>query len=245
MKANAWNNRNKIELRQCSSCGFVYSIVSEFKYTEFCSGVYAAKTKDEILSLAYQQNIDKLVSDIIHKSKINYGGRMLDFGCGIGLTALCFQEHGFETFGVEQSNPFLQKHKELNIKSSNSLKEFNDEKGTFDIIVLKDVLEHIDFPVETLRSLISYLKPNGYFYIRVPNVYHYPFHWSIDTKGHINHFTPNILYKLMLSNNMEKVDFINVYDIKTKAGKIYHAVFWNLRNIFSMYHQISILYRKA
>jgi len=246
MRKNARNNRDKVELRKCKNCGFVYSIVSRFRYEGFGNNIDVIfKTREELLEIAYNQNVNKLVSEIIKKSGLKDGSKVLDFGCGIGLISLCFQEHGFQTFGIEKSNPFLQKHKDLNIKSASKLEEFKYEKGNFDIIILKDVLEHVDFPVETLKLLVSYLKPNGYFYIRIPNVYYYPFHWSIDTEAHINHFTTKILDKLFLENKMKKNSFINVYDIKTKVGKIYHAVFWNLRYILPMYHQISVLYKQA
>jgi hypothetical protein len=98
---------------------------------------------------------------------------------------------------------------------------------------------------EHLQKVTSYVKPSGYFYIRVPNVFHYPFHWSIDTKSHVNHFSPKKLTSLLEKNNMKKVDFIGVYDISTKVGKIYNSVFWKMKHFLPMYHQISFLCQKA
>src|SRR5574344_320502 len=218
MKSDARNNRDGVSLKKCKICSFVYSSVSKYKYEDLDNG-FVSKTKEELLFIAEGQRIDKLVQDIVKKSGLKNGTKVLDFGCGVGFMSLFFQKYGFNTFGIEKSIPFLEKHKELNIQSFEDLKKSNFEKNMFDLIILKDVLEHLDNPTEMLEELISYLKPNGFFYIRVPNLYHYPFHWSIDTEGHINHFTPKTLNKLFVLNNMKKFSFVNVYDIKSIFGK--------------------------
>lgn len=241
MASTKWNNRDGIELRKCKKCKFVYSKSSDFDYEIFAR--YADKNNEELNSIINQQGLNLLINEIVDKSKIK-SGKVLDFGCGVGLSLLYFQQKGFSTFGIEDSKVFLEKHKQLNIISAKSLKFLDQEKNSFDLIIMKDVLEHVDNPIETLKEVVSYLKPCGYFYVRVPNVYHYDFHWSIDTKSHINHFSPKHLFHLFEQHNMRKIDFINLYDISTRAGKIYNFVFWKLRHFLPMYHQISLLYQK-
>ena len=118
---------------------------------------------------------------------------------------------------------------------------FAAEKNSFDLVIMKDVLEHVDNPVELLQEVVSFVKPGGYFYIRVPNVYHYPFHWSIDTKSHVNHFSPHKLTALLNTHAMKRVDFVSVHDVSTRVGKLYNAFFWRLRSVIPLYHQISFL----
>lgn len=244
MKNDAWNNRHGVELRKCNACNYVFSAVSVFEYDSFSAQeAFQSQTKEELLKVAQQENLPALIDEIINKAGLS-GGRTLDFGCGIGLNSLCLQEKGFATYGIELSEIYLEKHKHLNIISAKSLGDFNAQKETFDLVVMKDVLEHVNNPKELLSELLSFVKPGGYFYIRVPNVYHYPFHWSIDTKSHINHFSPQQLMNLLEQNGMEKVDFIGVYDISTAVGKLYNFIFWKLKHFVPMYHQISLLYRK-
>lgn len=242
MKSDAWNNRHCVELRKCASCKFVYSAQSVLNY-EVGGSPFAHLTKEQLLKLANNERIPVLINEICSKSHINTK-KSLDFGCGIGITSLCLQEKGFSTHGVELSTIYLERHKNLNITSTSSLEVFKDQKETFDLVVMKDVLEHVDNPVQMLQEILSYVKPGGYFYVRVPNVHHYYFHWSIDTKSHINHFSPNHLMKLLEQHNMKWIDFIGVYDVSTAFGKIYHFVFWKLRYFLPMYHQISLLYQK-
>lgn len=242
MKPTAWNNRHGIELRQCKKCNFVFSAVSIYEYVS-AGNQYLGKTKSDMIMLANKQRLPLLADEIIEKTKLKKG-KILDFGCGIGLLALCLQQKGFDAYGIEPSKICLDKHKEFNITSANDLSFFDSEKNSFDLIVMKDVLEHVDDPAELLEKVLSYVKPSGYFYIRVPNVYHYPFHWSIDTKSHVNHFSPKKLTTLLEKNNMKKVDFIGVYDISTKVGKVYNSIFWKTRHFLPMYHQISLLCQK-
>lgn len=248
MNDTAWNNHHGVELRQCDSCSFVYSKVFVCDY-EGLGGRDPFPTqsneqlKKQLFEMAQKERLPQFIDEVTEKAALQ-GGKSLDFGCGIGLSSLCLQKKGFNTYGVESSPVFLQKHKDLKIISTQSLSDFNDEKETFDLVIMKDVLEHVNNPVQMLSELLPFVKPGGYFYIRVPNVYHYPFHWSIDTRSHVNHFTPQHLMDLLEKNKMQKVDFIGVYDISTTVGELYNFVFWRLRNVVPMYHQISLLYQK-
>lgn len=231
-----------MELRKCTECGFVFTAESIYNY-ETAVNKFFHKTRQELLVTAQKERLPLLVDEIVHKTKLQ-SGKTLDFGCGIGMTSLCLQEKGFVTYGIDTCKMCLEKHKDLNIISTNSLDALNAAKNSFDLIVMKDVLEHVDEPMQLLQQLLSFLKPSGYFYVRVPNVYHYPFHWSIDTKSHINHFSPAKLITLLHQNNMKKIDFIKVYDISTRVGKLYNSFFWPVRHFVPMYHQISLLYQK-
>lgn len=240
MKPSAWNNRNGIELRKCISCGFVYSAQSLYDYSN-AGREYIPATRTDLLKKAENQRLPQFYAEILAKTKLT-GGKLLDFGCGPGLGLLTLQQQNFEPFGIDSCKAFLAKHEELGITSAESLNKLNPTR--FDLIVMKDVLEHVDHPVPLLQELLSYLRPGGYFYLRVPNVYHYPFHWSIDTKSHINHFAPQQIFTLFDRNGIEFVDFIDVYDISSQAGKVYHACAWPLRKWVPLYHQISVLGQK-
>lgn len=43
---------------------------------------------------------------------------------------------------------------------------------SFDVVVMADVLEHLRNPVETLKQAASFLKPDGYCVISLPNIAH-------------------------------------------------------------------------
>ena len=44
------------------------------------------------------------------------------------------------------------------------------EKESFDLVTLFQVLEHLADPVEDIRSMSEFLKPDGLFVIEVPDI---------------------------------------------------------------------------
>lgn len=241
MKENAYNNRDHIQLLKCTGCGFVYSKSISIEYSSF--GKSASKKSIEELNKASDlQRIPELVAEILSKTSIKQGG-ILDFGCGVGLMLRGFKKNNFDLLGVEDSDAFRNMLTQAGISTVASLSEINESRGSFDIVIVKDVLEHLEEPVEMLDEIISFIKPGGFLYLRVPNRNAYPFHWAVDTKGHVNHFTPASLKKVMLHTGLEFYDYVNVYDTSSRIGKLYNFIFWKLRHLLPMTHQVSLLYK--
>jgi len=242
MKENAYNNRDHVQLLKCSACGFVYSKSVTIDYKDF--GKAASKQSiSKLQELSLSQGIHELVSEIIDKTRVQQG-KILDFGSGIGLLLRGFKDRGFDALGIEESKAFRNMNVNDGIASAKSLADMADQTGRFDLIVIKDVVEHLENPLETLSQLIAFLKPGGFLYIRVPNRYAYPFHWAVDTKGHVNHFTPAELKKILSDAGLKFHDYVKVGDITSLAGRLYDFVFWRLRHLLPMTHQISLLYKK-
>ena len=169
---------------------------------------------------------------------------MLDYGCGAGLMLRVFKEYGYQVLGVEESENFRTILGRENISSIASLSEIDDLRESFDLVIVKDVIEHLENPVESINEIVSFIKPGGFIYVRVPNRYAYPFHWAVDTVEHVNHFTPSALKRVM-NTRMEFHDDVKIYDISSRAGRLYNSVFWRLRYLLPMAHQISHIYKKS
>lgn len=245
MAAAAWNNRDGIELRACNACAFVFSAEANFSYEEFFVAGFSGASKNELMQAARSEGLDGMVAEIATKARLSAGARVLDFGSGVGLAALSFAGAGFDVTAVEASKPYIEAHKSLGLRSFPSIAEARQQGGLFDLVVMKDVLEHVTSPREILKSVLECVKPGGYFYIRVPNAHAYRFIPSVDTSSHVNHFTPRTVTKLVAESAMERIDFIGVYDISSRAGRLYHALFWRTRRFLPLYHQISLLFRRT
>jgi len=96
-------------------------------------------------------------------------GRLLDFGCGAGAFARWMSQNGYDTVGLEpfslgdtKSAPNLQ-------LIAKPLEAAAPELGTFDVITLWHVLEHLTHPAQTLQALSKHLKPDGVLIVSVPN----------------------------------------------------------------------------
>jgi SAM-dependent methyltransferase len=98
------------------------------------------------------------------------GGRVLDYGCGMGHFLIALREQGFKPFGVE-FDPDAAKAAALRtnceVISVDGFMQSTIERP-FDAIHLGDVLEHLPNPAETLSQLLAYLKPGGLLFAEGP-----------------------------------------------------------------------------
>ena len=110
---------------------------------------------------------------------INFStAKILDVGCGTGLFMTPVLVAGCtDCYGVDGQHEYLQHaikrgYKEVRsvVDLSTSTLPFCDEM--FDLIVCKDVLEHLLYPLHTLRQIERVLKKNGLLLVHVPN--HFP-----------------------------------------------------------------------
>lgn len=108
------------------------------------------------------------------------GRRMLDVGCGYGGTLVSFAEQGCAVTGVEidpeRARVGRQRLADLGIQSDYRQDDIcapgiKERIGTFDIIVVQDVLEHVMDPRQTISALSSLLRRNGVIYVVVGNKY--------------------------------------------------------------------------
>jgi SAM-dependent methyltransferase len=90
------------------------------------------------------------------------GGRLLEVGCAYGFF-LSEARSCFECVGVEVSSAAVDYSRGLGLDVRRGVvdREMLDQVGTFDAIVMLDVIEHLDRPAETLRLLWSALRPGG------------------------------------------------------------------------------------
>ena len=90
------------------------------------------------------------------------GARALDVGCGDGKFLNGLQDLGWDTYGIEPSGhvAFLR-HRRL---------ESPPQDGSFDLIVLHHVLEHVTAPLALLRQLSATLREGGFLFISIPRL---------------------------------------------------------------------------
>lgn len=96
--------------------------------------------------------------------------RFLDIGSGRGGALQAAQRRGWTALGVEPSPSAarLAAGRGLPIWQG-SLAEGALPDGAFDIVHLREVLEHVRDPLALLRAAARTLRPDGLLYIQVPN----------------------------------------------------------------------------
>ncbi|MFA5032826.1 MAG: class I SAM-dependent methyltransferase [bacterium] len=99
----------------------------------------------------------------------NGEGKVLDIGCGMGGNLNKLKKLGWETYGVEPDEYAAGYAKEANHNIiCGTLTDANFLPNFFDAILLREVLEHLHNPVETLKEIKRIIKPGGRIYLSVP-----------------------------------------------------------------------------
>lgn len=113
----------------------------------------------------------KIINTFIKKMGIRDNSRIFEIGCGNGANLEFLSNHGRIT-SIEKNEVALANAKNKNIgelyqgELPNGIPEEID--GNFDLIVMLDVLEHIDDDEACLRVLCDYIGDNGKLFITVP-----------------------------------------------------------------------------
>lgn len=131
--------------------------------------------------------------------EVKPSGRLLDFGCGAGAFARFAAQSGYEVVGLEPFSLGAERTEGSLRLIHQPLEAAKAALGSFDVITLWHVLEHLTEPVATLRVLAGLLAPGGAFVISVPNAASLQgrafgggwFH--LDPPRHLIHFTPPTL----------------------------------------------------
>jgi SAM-dependent methyltransferase len=93
--------------------------------------------------------------------------RILDIGCGDGLFFSRLAEFGSVVEGIEPSSDLVTDDRGGAI----AIRPFDSTfqpAAPYDLIVMLDVLEHLDRPAEALSHVLSLLSPSGTVVITVP-----------------------------------------------------------------------------
>jgi len=127
------------------------------------------------------------------------GVKVLDFGCGDGKLLNRFQDRGWQTYGIEPSTdvPFIR-HTRL---------ESPPQDGSFELVVLHHVLEHVLNPLDVLQQLSGSVRIGGSVLISVPRLdtlaVHRDLNYCIDARRHIMSFTERCMTGLLARTGFE------------------------------------------
>ncbi|TAL43989.1 MAG: class I SAM-dependent methyltransferase [Chitinophagaceae bacterium] len=177
------------------------------------------------------ENAEQYVIPFIEEAfPVKPGMRILEIGCGEGGVLKAFVEKGLTGVGVELVEERLVNAREFmknelaagkvtfiskDIYDVNAAQEFG---GEFEIIVLKDVIEHIFEQKKLISRLKNFLKPGGVIYFGFPP-------WQMPFGGHQQicrnkllanmpyyHLLPKSIYKGIL--NLAKQPSKELLEIK-------------------------------
>ncbi len=152
------------------------------------------------------------------------GGKTLDIGCASGAYLLLLKNLGWNVVGVDISDSVAKEVKEAKITiHTGDLKELKLKTGSFNLITLWHVLEHLHKPLQTLQEIHRLLMDDGLLFIEIPNrasivAKIFRSNWfAWDLPRHLFHFSPANITKLLNQAGFKVVKIRNLS--KTTIGK--------------------------
>ena len=145
------------------------------------------------------------------KKNVDCDAQILEIGCGNGEYLKSLKNTGFEVTGVEL-NPHAAKIAKEKIRSNVIIGTVFDGKfkdKSFDIIIMRHVLEHVPNPSMTIQEIYRILKDDGIFIFSTPNtntiesVIFGKFWYDWDVPRHLYGFNSKTLMKILEKNNFK------------------------------------------
>ncbi|MDD5528808.1 MAG: methyltransferase domain-containing protein [bacterium] len=137
--------------------------------------IYSEK---DLHSLIIQER-SHYVLNYIDNLHLKKGAKILDLGCGAGLTSVSLLLKGFDVCGIDISEKMLglaEKNcikaglKCKNVFRQGSVEGLDFEDNTFDVVVAMGLIEYLKWDRWALQEMYRILKPGGHLIVTVPNM---------------------------------------------------------------------------
>jgi len=168
--------KGTFRLVRCLECGLVYlnprpsaKEIQSYYLDDYDQ--YSVAVRDEkstLVRLARRYGLRKRIRAILHyKSK----GRLLDVGCATGdFLAEMHKVRGWDVYGVEPSpvaSQYARQHLGVSVRTG-LFDEVGFTEGSFDVITMWNVLEHLSDPFHSLSTINRLLASNGLLVVSTP-----------------------------------------------------------------------------
>ena len=173
----------------------------------------------------YQMRLESADSFLINARKdlildMVEGKKVLDIGCGTGFVTNKIAKTGREVVGIDieqEGIRIARKNAGKKDKVKYLLGDFFDfkfKKGSFDSVILADVLEHVKEEGRMLHEILKVLKKNGVLILTVP-AFQSLFGYHDREVGHLRRYSKKKLEKQVrrAGFTIEKIRYWNMISI--------------------------------
>jgi 2-polyprenyl-3-methyl-5-hydroxy-6-metoxy-1,4-benzoquinol methylase len=208
--ASQTTERGKVRYVLCRRCGLVFQSprLTEVALQGYYRHLYSRRghsreqnpEKDRWVQRNRAEHLAGLVRGLRPQLR-----RHLDVGSSSGELLMTFQrEFGGEGYGVEPGESELEQASAAGLQVVASIEQLpRHAAGTFDLVTLSHVLEHLPDPVGTLQLIRrEWLAADGLVLVETPNLYGHP---SFEL-GHLAVFTPQTLRSALTSAGLKPVE---------------------------------------
>ncbi len=193
---------DKFNIVQCQGCGLVYMNprpdkrwLSEY-YVNYYLDLKGHYEEERLYKCRFKERLDAI-------EKFKDKGRLLDIGCGVGFFLQLAKERKWQVSGIEFSplSADIARASGVDVLTG-SIEDADLESGSFDVITMWHVIEHLQRPSEALKKIYCALKKGGVLALETPNMDYY-FKFKADKLNdvlrpeHLYNFSSRTLARLL------------------------------------------------
>lgn len=212
------SNSGVFRLVRCRHCGLIYQNpqlepheLSNHYPAEYPRFNRQRESGSPLQKLSQQHALNRQRERL--ERRLHGPGKLLDVGCATGQFLNHMRESGWDVVGVEL-NPSAANYGrdtyKLDIKIG-TLEKSHFPNGTFDVVTLWDVLEHVPDPRTTLDEIARILRPGGLLVASTPNptcieAYLFGPHWiGWERPRHLHLFPPRLLHLYLANAGFDEI----------------------------------------
>ena len=222
-----------VDILECVDCGHVYS---SWPGGQDYDGYFGTEPVDPDAQQYWDAQHARMYDDFVSRFLVGRRGRLLDVGCGLGFFVKRVAEvPGWDAHGYEispQAVAFARERLGLANVFCGKVESSGFPSGSFDVITLWDVIEHIPDPDPLLSYLGSLLRDDGMLCLHTPNAtiqlpkaklkrrlrgmspgLHY-----LEARDHINIYRMSTLRRVLTRCGFRRVRFVHLSPIEGVAG---------------------------
>lgn len=227
---------------RCKNCHLIYMSPME-KVSK--TNEYYSKAKNTHAPTIRECYLRTAKSQVRLIQKFAGGKNLLDIGCAQGFFLFSASKAGYTTKGIEISQDaavYAIREFGLDVEAK-PFEELRFPENHFDVVTLWQVLEHVPYPLMTLKEVHRILKPGGLVVASTPNIEGIPAkilrkRWWDIKRLHLNQFTTKTLADILQNagfKNMSAVSyrgFVSLSILLTMMLK-YLGVYERLKALFN------------
>jgi 2-polyprenyl-3-methyl-5-hydroxy-6-metoxy-1,4-benzoquinol methylase len=221
-----------IDILCCNSCGHVFS---SFDAAPHYSGFWGSEVAPG-QHFYWSKARARMYRAFFRRFIAGRSGHLLDMGSGLGFFLKAMAAYPrWEAYGCEISPAAVHyAHDELGLKNviCSRLQDVELPEGSFDIITMWDVIDHVPQPDLLLERCHILLQKNGILFIRTPNVTTQilraqvmkamgavrPGTKYLQAADHAHHYSADTIRRLLERNGFTEVTFVHLPPVETGAG---------------------------
>jgi 2-polyprenyl-3-methyl-5-hydroxy-6-metoxy-1,4-benzoquinol methylase len=186
------------------------------------------------------------------RSSVSSFSSMFDIGCGYGFWMKYCQDRGIVTKGIDLSPETVEyATKTLALDASAaSLEEYSFDRR-YDVMVMCDILEHVEEPNSQLQKIRGALNDAGVLFVQVPNLlgFKLPLRHGFGLPYHLWQFNIKTLTQLLEKNGFLVLKWwtgvMGVVGVHEAGGpRILDHLTWNLARHLKAGNRLMVAARK-